>query len=175
MYIYIKSTRIPYLVQSIEEFVLNVIWIESYYNTELDKKSKLTTMKCIYLWISIYVGPCILWDRGKNGVETFQLFRGKNRNGMKIWKWKCNFAKRKLKYNFFWWSRNRIGTTVSGGTNTEIEFPFPTDAEFPFSSGFHGQSSKPNTWPYQTKPPKQPGLGNKFDSLLEFLGFLYII
>jgi hypothetical protein len=55
---------------------------------------------------------------------------------MKIWKWKWNFAKRKRKWNFIGGSRNKNGTMFSGGTNTEMEFSFSTDAEFPFSTGF---------------------------------------
>jgi hypothetical protein len=55
---------------------------------------------------------------------------------MKIWKRKWNFAKRKWKRNCFGGSGNGNGTTFSGGTDAEMEFPFLTDAEFPFYNGF---------------------------------------
>jgi hypothetical protein len=67
---------------------------------------------------------------------NFPTFPRKNGNEMKIWKRKWNFVKWKWKRNFFGGSGNGSGTAFSGGTDAEIEFMFPTDAKFPFYSGF---------------------------------------
>jgi hypothetical protein len=63
--------------------------------------------------------------RDENGVETFQLFHGK-----------MEFCQTEMEMDFFCESGNENRTTFSGGTNTKMELPFPTDAEFLFSSGF---------------------------------------
>jgi hypothetical protein len=59
----------------------------------------------------------------------FLTFLRKNKNGMEIWKW--NFAERKQKRNFLDGSGNGNGTMYFGGTDVEMEFPFPTKVEFP--------------------------------------------
>jgi hypothetical protein len=65
-------------------------------------------------------------------VETSWLLG----NRMKIWKRKWNFAKRKQKWRIFGGSRNGKGIAFSDGTDTKMEFPFPTNAQFLFCSGF---------------------------------------
>jgi hypothetical protein len=53
-------------------------------------------------------------------------------------------------------SHTLVSNSVFRRTGMEIEFPFPTDEEIPFKVILHGQSSRPNTGPCQTKLPKQP-------------------
>jgi hypothetical protein len=46
------------------------------------------------------------------------------------------FCKPEMEMEFFGGTGNKNGTAFFGGTNAEIEFSFPTNAEFPFLSGF---------------------------------------
>jgi hypothetical protein len=45
------------------------------------------------------------------------------------------FCKTKMQTEFIGGSRNGNRTVFSGGTDAEMEFPFPTDTEFAFYSG----------------------------------------
>jgi hypothetical protein len=51
------------------------------------------------------------------------------------WKWKRIFLV-EVETKFFGESENGNRIIFSGGTDAEMEFSFPTDAKFPFYSGF---------------------------------------
>jgi hypothetical protein len=52
-------------------------------------------------------------------------------------KTEMEFYKTKMEMDFVGGSRNRNGTTFSGGTDAEIEFLFPTDTKFHFTILLH--------------------------------------
>jgi hypothetical protein len=74
-------------------------------------------------WKKVLQGLGSYAVRDENGAETFRLLRETETE--------TDF--------FFGGSGKRNGTAFSGGTGTEVEFPFPTNAEFPF----YGRSAWP--------------------------------
>jgi hypothetical protein len=68
------------------------------------------------------------------------------------------FCKKEMKTEFFGGSGNGNGngTMFFGGTTWKWNFRFRLMRHFRFMVVLHGQSSKRNTRPCETKPPKQP-------------------
>jgi hypothetical protein len=65
---------------------------------------------------------------------------------------------RNKKGDFFGISGNGNETMFSDETDADQNFCFRLMRNFRFTVVLHGQSSRSNTWPWPTEPPKHPML-----------------